>query len=101
MLEEDLEDFLDVFVQIKAFPTYIFFRSGKEVARVEGVNFDALNKMIDENLKQEGTTEYGCSSTWYCATQGPALVVTAKANFAENRASQRVYPTACAGLSAL
>lgn len=47
--EEDLEDFLDVFVQIKAFPTYIVFKNGEEKARVEGVNFEALEKMIQEN----------------------------------------------------
>lgn len=49
MLEEDLEDFLEVFVVIKAFPTYIYFRNGQEIARVEGVDFDALQKMIDDN----------------------------------------------------
>lgn len=47
--EEDLEDFLDIFVVIKSFPTYIFFRGGEEQARVEGVNFEALQKMIDDN----------------------------------------------------
>lgn len=47
--EEDLEDFLDVFVQIKAFPTYIVFQNGEEKARVEGVNFDELKKMIDNH----------------------------------------------------
>lgn len=47
--EEDLEDFLDVFVEIKAFPTYIVFKNGKEVQRVEGVNFPELEKMIEEN----------------------------------------------------
>jgi hypothetical protein len=49
VLEEDLEDFLEVFVVIKAFPTYIYFRNGQEIARVEGVDFDALQKMIDDN----------------------------------------------------
>ena len=49
VLEEDLEDFLDVFVQIKAFPTYIVFQNGEEKSRVEGVNFVDLNKMIDEH----------------------------------------------------
>mmetsp|Transcript_16441 Transcript_16441/g.40108 ORF Transcript_16441/g.40108 Transcript_16441/m.40108 type:complete len:114 (-) Transcript_16441:160-501(-) len=52
VLEEDLDDFLDIFVVIKSFPTYIFFRDGKEVARVEGVDFDALLKMVDENKQQ-------------------------------------------------
>lgn len=51
-LEEDLEDFLDVFVVIKSFPTYIFFREGQEIARVEGVNFDSLTKMINDNKQQ-------------------------------------------------
>ena len=53
VLEEDLDDFLDIFVVIKSFPTYIFFRDGKEVARVEGVNFDALLKMVNENKQQK------------------------------------------------
>jgi thiol-disulfide isomerase/thioredoxin len=48
-LEEDLEDFLDVFVQIKAFPTYIVFKNGEETARVEGVDFAALEKMLIDN----------------------------------------------------
>lgn len=48
--EEDLEDFLDVFVKIKAFPTYIVFRNGEEKARVEGVDFEALEKMIQANI---------------------------------------------------
>ena len=52
VLEEDLDDFLDIFVVIKSFPTYIFFRDGKEVARVEGVDFDALLKMVDENKQR-------------------------------------------------
>jgi thioredoxin 1 len=47
--EEDLEDFLDIFVEIKAFPTYILFKNGEEQARVEGVNFEALEKMIQEH----------------------------------------------------
>ena len=50
--EEDLEDFLDVFVQIKAFPTYIVFKNGQEQARVEGVNFEALEKMIEEHKER-------------------------------------------------
>ena len=49
VLEDDLEDFLEIFVAIKSFPTYIFFREGKEIARTEGVNFDALTKMVKEN----------------------------------------------------
>lgn len=44
--EGDLEDFLDIFVEIKAFPTYICFKGGKEMARVEGVNFPALEEML-------------------------------------------------------
>ncbi len=48
--EEDLEDFLDVFVKIKAFPTYIVFKNGEEMARVEGVDFASLEKMIQENV---------------------------------------------------
>jgi hypothetical protein len=46
--EEDIEDFLEVFVQVKAFPTYIVFKKGEEKARVEGVDFVALEKMIHE-----------------------------------------------------
>ena len=46
--ENDLDDYLDIFVEIKAFPTYIFYRNGVEISRVEGVdvNFDQLKHMI-------------------------------------------------------
>ncbi|VEU36513.1 unnamed protein product [Pseudo-nitzschia multistriata] len=45
--EEDLDpSFLDVFVEIKAFPTFVFFRNGREVARVEGTNLGAVEAMI-------------------------------------------------------
>ena len=46
--ENDLDDYLDIFVEIKAFPTYIFYRNGVEISRVEGVdvNFDQLKSMI-------------------------------------------------------
>jgi thiol-disulfide isomerase/thioredoxin len=46
--ENDLDDYLDIFVEIKAFPTYIFYRNGTEISRVEGVdvNFDQLKYMI-------------------------------------------------------
>ena len=46
--ENDLDDYLDIFVEIKAFPTYIFYRNGVEISRVEGVdvNFDQLKYMI-------------------------------------------------------
>ena len=44
--EPDIEDFLDVFVVIKAFPTYIIFKNGEELERVEGVDFEALEKMV-------------------------------------------------------
>ena len=45
--ESDLEqDFLDVFVGITAFPTFVFFREGKEVARVEGARLESVQVMI-------------------------------------------------------
>jgi len=47
--EEDIEDFLEIFVEIKAFPTYILFKDGEEKARLEGVDFAALEKMIAEH----------------------------------------------------
>lgn len=53
--EEDLEDFLDVVVQIKAFPTYIVFQNGTEKARVEGVDFEALEKMIQDNAPSQSS----------------------------------------------
>ena len=46
--EEDLDaDFFDVFVEIKAFPTYVIFKNGQEAQRVQGTDFDALQKMLD------------------------------------------------------
>jgi hypothetical protein len=50
--EEDLDSFLDVFVEIKGFPTYVYFKNGQEVSRVQGVNFDALNDMIKEQQQR-------------------------------------------------
>ena len=47
--EENLEDFLDVFVKITGFPTYILFQNGQEKARVQGANLDGLQKMIQDN----------------------------------------------------
>lgn len=44
--EENLEDFLDIFVQISGFPTYILFQNGQEKARVKGTNFAELEQMI-------------------------------------------------------
>mmetsp|Transcript_16174 Transcript_16174/g.37072 ORF Transcript_16174/g.37072 Transcript_16174/m.37072 type:complete len:113 (+) Transcript_16174:107-445(+) len=45
--ESDLDpSFLDVFVNIKTFPTFVFFRKGKEISRVEGVDLEALETMI-------------------------------------------------------
>jgi thiol-disulfide isomerase/thioredoxin len=45
--ESDLEpDFFDVFVEIKAFPTYVIFKNGQEAQRVEGTDFDALQQML-------------------------------------------------------
>jgi hypothetical protein len=47
--EEDLEDFLDVFVKLSAFPTYILFKEGEETMRVQGANLDEVEKMIAAN----------------------------------------------------
>ena len=44
--ESDLDDFLDIFVELKAFPTYILFNDGQEVDRVEGVNFEGIQQML-------------------------------------------------------
>ena len=45
--ESDLDqNFLDVFVGITAFPTFVFFRRGREVARVEGARMEAVEVMI-------------------------------------------------------
>ena len=45
--ESDLDsDFLDEFVEIKAFPTFVFFRKGREISRVEGVDLESLESMI-------------------------------------------------------
>lgn len=43
--ESDLGDFLHTF-SIRAFPTYVCFVGGKEVQRVEGVNFPAIQQMV-------------------------------------------------------
>ncbi len=43
--ESDLGDFLHTF-SIRAFPTYVCFVDGKEVQRVEGVNFPGIQEMV-------------------------------------------------------
>lgn len=44
-LESDLGDYLHTF-QVRAFPTYVCFIGGKEVERVEGVNFAGIQAML-------------------------------------------------------
>jgi len=46
--ESDLGDFLHTF-SIRAFPTYVLFRASTEAARVEGVNFPAIEEMIKKH----------------------------------------------------
>jgi thiol-disulfide isomerase/thioredoxin len=46
--ESDLGDFLHTF-SVRAFPTYILFEDGKELERVEGVNFPAIQEMISKH----------------------------------------------------
>jgi hypothetical protein len=46
--EEDIDDFLQIFIEIKAFPTFVFFMRGHEVARVQGADLNALQQMIQE-----------------------------------------------------
>ena len=52
--ESDLDpEFFDIFVEISAFPTFVFFRKGQEVSRVEGVDLEAVEAMI---LRETTTT---------------------------------------------
>jgi thiol-disulfide isomerase/thioredoxin len=52
--ESDLDpEFFDVFVEISAFPTFVFFRKGLEISRVEGVDLEAVEAMI---LRETTTT---------------------------------------------
>ena len=53
--EEDLEDFLDVFVKLSGFPTYILFQNGQEKARVQGTNWEELENMIN-NVQISGSS---------------------------------------------
>ncbi|KAG7368657.1 PUB domain containing protein [Nitzschia inconspicua] len=48
--ESDLGDFLHTF-HVRAFPTYMCMKDGKEVERVEGVNFAGIQQMIDKHAK--------------------------------------------------
>ncbi|KAG7370520.1 thioredoxin [Nitzschia inconspicua] len=50
--EEDIDDFLQVFVEIKAFPTYVYFQNGKEKARVQGVDLPAVEQMIQDQQQK-------------------------------------------------
>jgi thiol-disulfide isomerase/thioredoxin len=44
--ESDIGDFIHTF-NVRAFPTYILFVQGKEVQRVQGVNFAGIQEMIN------------------------------------------------------
>ena len=63
--ENDLDDYLDIFVEIKAFPTYIFYRNGVEISRVEGVdvNFDQLKYMIIRETTNNNVDDCVMSTT--------------------------------------
>ena len=63
--ENDLDDYLDIFVEIKAFPTYIFYRNGVEISRVEGVdvNFDQLKCMIIREATNNNVDDCVMSTT--------------------------------------
>ena len=63
--ENDLDDYLDIFVEIKAFPTYIFYRNGVETSRVEGVdvNFDQLKHMIVRETTNNNVDDCVMSTT--------------------------------------
>jgi hypothetical protein len=50
--EEDIDDFLQVFIEIKAFPTYVYFKYGQETARVQGADLDAMQRMMQEQQQQ-------------------------------------------------
>jgi UBX domain-containing protein 1/4 len=70
--ESDIGDFLHTF-QIRAFPTYVCFVQGKEVQRVEGVNFPGIQEMVSAHAAAAssasriplsgGTTLGGASAT--------------------------------------
>ena len=63
--ENDLDDYLDIFVEIKAFPTYIFYRNGVEISRAEGVdvNFDQLKCMIIREATNNNVDDCVMSTT--------------------------------------
>lgn len=46
--EDDLGEYLQTF-NIRAFPTYVVFVSGKEKERVEGVNMSGVQEMVERN----------------------------------------------------
>jgi thiol-disulfide isomerase/thioredoxin len=47
--ESDLEDFLDIFIEIRAFPTYVLFKDSQEVDRIEGVDLAGVEAMIKKH----------------------------------------------------
>lgn len=54
--ESDLDpEFFDIFVEVSAFPTFVFFRNGREVSRVEGADLDAVEAMI---LRESSTQNW-------------------------------------------
>jgi len=56
--EDDLDSsFLDVLVEIKAFPTFVFFRNGREIERVEGVDLESLEAMIQKEGRNYNNSE--------------------------------------------
>eukprot|EP00980_Cylindrotheca_fusiformis_P006645 scaffold1390_cov138-Cylindrotheca_fusiformis.AAC.48 len=63
--ESDLGDFLHTF-SIRAFPTYVLFKDAREVERVEGVNFPAIQEMMSKHappsMPQSGGNSLGGGS---------------------------------------
>ena len=51
--ESDIGDYIHTF-QVRAFPTYILFHNGKELHRIEGVNLQGVQAMIDAHADKAG-----------------------------------------------
>jgi len=52
--EDDLGEYLQTF-NVRAFPTYVVFVSGKEVERVEGVNMSGVQEMVEKHASSSGS----------------------------------------------
>jgi UBX domain-containing protein 1/4 len=70
--ESDLGSDLSSF-QVRAFPTYVLYRSEKEVQRVEGANMPAIEQMVNAAQQQVAPTFTGAGNVLSSSANGTGM----------------------------